>query len=39
MVKMYQVEVLGKHPAIKHAFFGTIIPFEWSSNNAIELTK
>lgn len=29
MIKMYQVEVLGKHPVIKHAYFGTIISFKW----------
>jgi hypothetical protein len=28
MIKMYKVEVLGKHPVIKHQFFGTIIPFK-----------
>jgi serine/threonine-protein phosphatase 2A activator len=28
MVKMYAAEVLGKHPVIKHAFFGTIHPFQ-----------
>jgi hypothetical protein len=27
MVKMYKVEVLGKHPVIKHQYFGTIIPY------------
>ena len=25
MIKMYQAEVLQKHPVIKHAFFGSII--------------
>ena len=27
MPKMYKAEVLGKHPVIKHQYFGTIIPF------------
>ena len=27
MVKMYKAEVLGKHPVIKHQYFGTIIPY------------
>lgn len=27
MIKMYKVEVLGKHPVIKHQYFGTIIPY------------
>jgi hypothetical protein len=27
MIKMYKAEVLGKHPVIKHQYFGTIIPF------------
>ena len=26
MIKMYKAEVLGKHPVIKHQYFGTIIP-------------
>lgn len=26
---MYDDEVLGKHPVIKHAYFGTIIPYKW----------
>jgi serine/threonine-protein phosphatase 2A activator len=26
--KMYKAEVLGKHPVIKHQYFGTIIPFK-----------
>lgn len=33
MIKMYDVEVLGKHPVIKHTYFGTIIPYEWSVLN------
>lgn len=28
LVKMYDDEVLGKHPVIKHAYFGTIIPYK-----------
>lgn len=28
MIKMYKVEVLGKHPVIKHQYFGTIIPYK-----------
>jgi serine/threonine-protein phosphatase 2A activator len=28
MIKMYKAEVLGKHPVIKHQYFGTIIPYE-----------
>lgn len=27
MPKMYKAEVLGKHPVVKHQYFGTIIPF------------
>lgn len=27
MIKMYKAQVLGKHPVIKHQYFGTIIPF------------
>lgn len=27
LVKMYKVEILGKHPVIKHQYFGTIIEF------------
>lgn len=27
MIKMYKAEVLGKHPVIKHQYFGTIIPY------------
>ena len=28
LVKMYQNEVLFKHPVIKHTYFGTILPFK-----------
>ena len=28
MPKMYKAEVLGKHPVIKHQYFGTIIEYK-----------
>jgi len=27
MIKMYKAEILGKHPVIKHQYFGTIIKY------------
>ena len=27
MPKMYKAEVLGKHPVVKHQYFGTILPY------------
>ena len=39
MVKMYQGEVLNKHPVVKHFKFGSLVPFEPSKQPETEQTN